>query len=113
MKGLVERLKSEPAIEKVYFNESGGWLMQPNVNHPIVKTRDEVFEEWEEMQQDLLTRIPETKEEEYELLVQECEMLKEKNKELEDANETFAASEEESEKTIKSLQLQIAELSKK
>jgi hypothetical protein len=46
--GLIDRLKAEPRLDKVYFDKNGGWLFVPNTFHTVIKTREEVIAEFEE-----------------------------------------------------------------
>jgi len=41
---LFGRLRDDESLEKVYFNETGGWSLNEDNNHKIVKTRQEVLE---------------------------------------------------------------------
>lgn len=46
IEGLISVLDNNPAITHVHFDKNGGWLFVPNNLHPIVKTRDEVINEY-------------------------------------------------------------------
>lgn len=84
MKGLINRLNDEPEIQKIYFSEAGTWLFDPENQHPIVKTREQVFEEWEQYQLD--NAIPEDPiidlEEENRILKETVEALTQENEKL-------------------------------
>ena len=40
---MLQKLKEDESLTHVYFNESGGWLLNKNSAHPISKTRDEIL----------------------------------------------------------------------
>lgn len=101
MKHLINRLESEPHIEKVWFNESGGWSLNPDPKHLIERSKEEVLEHWDslsdaekaELSGELPPVITEEENDVYEtlkLLEEENELLKEEHSRLEvvHANQT-------------------------
>lgn len=129
MKGLSLFLEAHPEASHVYFNETESeWTLQVDKNHPIEKTRDEVIE--------YVSTLPDSVEsklktavglaENYEILLQENQMLKDSNSEYEvkekvwegekakllKENDELDTACAQLEKSNEELNLKIAELSK-
>ena len=77
MRQLIEKLKADPSIQKVYLNASGGWLFDKKNNHPIVKTREEILALEDSLPVEGVTK------DELSNLVEENTLLKEKIEMLE------------------------------
>jgi hypothetical protein len=86
MKYLKKILETHPEIQNVYFNESGGWVLNISNLHPISKTREEVLstpheEEGRGLRDEDLTKIKSLVEENAELKTLN-ELLAEENESL-------------------------------
>ncbi len=77
MRGLINRLKADPSIEHVYFDDKGQWLLDPNRLHPHVKSRDEV------LALEASLPVEDIKPDELASMVEENRLLKEKIEMLE------------------------------
>ena len=85
MRGLIERLKSDPSLENVYFDNEGTWLFDPKNSHPIKKSRQEIL--------DMEAELPaeEVKKEDAIDFASENILLKEKIEILETENQSLQA----------------------
>lgn len=118
MRGLINHLKANPDIDKVYLNDSGGWLFDPNKLHPHVKTREEILAledtlPAEEITKDELATIKK----EYALLREKVETLEVENQILAEGkdkdSEDWAKERADFQEKIKGLETQLATVSAK
>lgn len=130
MQYLVERLQKDDTIEKVWFNESGGWTLNADPKHKDERTREDVLDYWDDLteeQKSDLYGVPSTVveeenepnekvkllEEENELLLQEIADLKKSYEEISTANQTLREISLNDAKSVEGLQKQILALQKK
>lgn len=107
MRGLINVLKADPSIEKVYFDNKGGWLLDPNRLHPNVKTREEVL-----ALEDGLP-VEDIKPDELASMVEENRLLKEKIELLEMEKTILAEDKAGYEEKIKALEEKITAVTPK
>lgn len=107
MRGLINVLKADPSIEKVYFDNKGGWLFDPNRLHPIVKSRDEILS-----LEDTLP-VEDIKPDELASMVEENRLLKEKIELLEMEKTILAEDKAGYEEKIKALEEKITAVTPK
>lgn len=119
LKGLKNRLKEDESLLFVYFDAQGNWLFDPNVLHPIKKSRSEVLamEDKEEEEEDNEFDDYDTILEENKILKEEKELLEKEIEELKAITPTIPTEWAEKEKSfagkIAELESQIVELTKK
>lgn len=88
MRQLINYLKENPEVEKVYFDETGSWLFNKKDSHCIEKSRDEVLEMEDDLEPEEVT------EEEATDLVTENILLKQKVEILKEALDAESVEEE-------------------
>jgi len=122
MQYVIDRLLADSGITKVWFDEKGGWSLNPDVKHPIERTRDEVLEYWENLDDNEKAELygiklpaaeTRTEDDPYEqiklleesttLLQQENEEIKKSYAELESQYKSAQSAIEEKDKTIADL----------
>lgn len=114
MRGLIRLLKEHPEYEKVFFNEKGEWLFDPNKLHPTVKTRQEILDmedslPAEEVSKDELATIKE----QYALLQEKIDLLEVENQILSEGkndSEEWAKERAAYQEKIKALETQLSEV---
>lgn len=110
MQGLIDKLKADPSLKVVYFDEKGEWSLMVSNRHPIEKTRDEVLD-MEEIVED-----EEDEEDELENALLEIKVLQQQVGTLEEENaavqKTAATQKAEYEKVIAALKSENEKLKK-
>lgn len=117
MRGLIAILKAHPEYEKVYLNAQGGWLLDPNVLHTTVKSRQEILDMEDSLPVETVTKDEMgTIEEEYALLREKCELLEVENQILSEGkkdSEEWAKERVAYQDKIKALETQLAGVTSK
>lgn len=117
MRGLINHLKANPEIEKVYLNATGGWLFDPNKLHPIEKSREEILALEDSLPVESVTKDElETIKEEYALLREKCDLLEVENQILAEGkndSEEWAKERTDYQDKIKALETQLSTVTSK
>jgi len=107
MEYLVNRLKSDPTIEKVWFDEKEKeWSLNASPMHPIERNAEDVIEYWEELtdkeKSDLYGIKPPMDVQDENNLSEKYKLLEEENSLLTQENEELKADLEKANKVIES-----------
>jgi hypothetical protein len=107
MRGLINLLKENPDIEKVYFNDQGGWLIDGDKRHAIIKSRDEILALEDSLPAEHVTN------DDVESLLEEIKLLKEENELLKVEKSILEEDKAAHQAKIDGLQEQIKNISAK
>lgn len=107
MRGLINLLKENPNIEKVHFNDHGGWLIDGDNRHTIAKGREEILALEDNLPAENVTN------DDVDSLLEEIKLLKEENELLKVEKTILEEDKASHQAKITDLQAQIEKVSTK
>lgn len=107
MRGLINFLKENPEINKVYFSAQGGWLVDGDKRHTIEKGRDEILALEDSLPAEHVTN------DDVGSLLEEIKLLKEENELLKVEKSILEEDKAAHQAKIEGLQEQIKTISAK